>query len=61
VAGLPGDEPLPNVNDKEAFVERVVDGALDALGAWQKQKTAVSQTSTRPAVETRCAAGQPTP
>jgi hypothetical protein len=31
-------ESLPHVNDSEAFVERVVDGALDVLHAWREQR-----------------------
>jgi hypothetical protein len=30
------DEPLPHVNDRDAFLERVTGGALDALQAWRE-------------------------
>jgi hypothetical protein len=29
-------EPLPHENDRESFVERVIGGALDALGRWRE-------------------------
>jgi Sulfotransferase domain len=29
--------PLPHANDREAFVERVIGGALDALGLWRER------------------------
>jgi hypothetical protein len=35
-------EPLPHVNDSEAFVARVIDGALNGLGAWKEQRTQAS-------------------
>jgi hypothetical protein len=31
------DGPLPHANDREAFVERVIGGALDVLGAWRER------------------------
>jgi Sulfotransferase domain len=31
------DSPLPHANDREAFVERVIGGALDVLGAWRER------------------------
>lgn len=31
-------EPLPHVNDKEEFVDRVIDSALEGLTAWQQSK-----------------------
>ncbi len=31
------EEPLPHVNDREAFLERVTGGALDALQAWRER------------------------
>jgi hypothetical protein len=30
------DEPLPHANDRGEFVERVIGGALDTLGAWRE-------------------------
>jgi len=30
-------EPLPHVNDRDTFLERVTDGALDALQAWRER------------------------
>jgi Sulfotransferase domain len=30
------DAPLPHANERDAFVERVVAGALDALGSWRQ-------------------------
>ena len=32
------DGPLPHANDRETFLERVTDGALDALQAWRVPK-----------------------
>jgi Sulfotransferase domain len=31
-------EPLPHVNDSEEFVDRVIDGALAGLTAWQERR-----------------------
>lgn len=31
------DEPLPHANDRETFLGRVTDGALNALSAWRAQ------------------------
>jgi hypothetical protein len=31
-------EPLPHLNDRETFVDRVTDGAIGALAAWQARK-----------------------
>ncbi len=36
-------EPLPHVNDSEEFVDRVIDGALGGLGAWQESRAAATQ------------------
>jgi hypothetical protein len=37
--GVPVPEgPLPHANDRESFVERVIDGALDALQAWREDR-----------------------
>jgi hypothetical protein len=36
------DEPLPHVNDSEEFVDRVIDGALGGLQAWQGRRAAVA-------------------
>src|ERR1039458_737746 len=30
-------EPLPHVNDRDTFLERVINGALDALQAWRER------------------------
>ena len=30
------DEPLPHANDRDTFLERVIDGALEALQAWRE-------------------------
>ena len=39
--GVPVPEgPLPHVNDRETFVNRVIDGALAALGAWGAERPA---------------------
>ena len=35
------DTPLPHANEREAFVERVVAGALDALGSWRERSLSV--------------------
>jgi Sulfotransferase domain len=35
-------EPLPHANDRETFVERVTDGAIDALQAWRSQRAHVA-------------------
>jgi hypothetical protein len=32
------DEPLPHANDRESFVERVTDAALDSLAAWREAR-----------------------
>jgi sulfotransferase family protein len=32
------DEPLPHENDRETFLDRVRDGAIDALAAWKAQR-----------------------
>ena len=32
--GVPSD-PLPHANDRETFIGRVTDGAIDALAAWR--------------------------
>ncbi|HTB69489.1 MAG TPA: sulfotransferase [Solirubrobacteraceae bacterium] len=34
------DEPLPHANDRDTFLERVVDGALDALQSWRERNLA---------------------
>jgi hypothetical protein len=39
--GVP-EEPLPHVNDRDAFLERVTGGALDALQAWREQSAPVT-------------------
>ena len=31
-------EPLPHVNDRDTFLERVTYGALDALQAWRESR-----------------------
>jgi len=31
------DQPLPHANDRETFVQRVTDGALDALRTWRER------------------------
>jgi hypothetical protein len=36
------DEPLPHVNDRDTFLERVIAGALDALQAWRESGVSVS-------------------
>jgi hypothetical protein len=33
-------EPLPHANDRETFLGRVTDGAIDALAAWKAQREA---------------------
>jgi len=35
-------EPLPHVNDSAEFVQRVIDGALGGLGAWQESRAAAA-------------------
>jgi Sulfotransferase domain len=35
-------EPLPHANDRDTFVGRVTEGALDALAAWREQSTVTS-------------------
>lgn len=37
---VPG-EPLPHANDRETFLERVCDAALDTLGSWRERRMAV--------------------
>jgi hypothetical protein len=32
------DEPLPHVNDRDTFLERVTNGALDALQEWRESR-----------------------
>jgi hypothetical protein len=32
-------EPLPHENDRETFLDRVIEGALNALQTWQRQRT----------------------
>jgi len=32
------DESLPHVNDRDTFLERVINGALDALQAWRESR-----------------------
>ncbi len=34
------DEPLPHANDRETFLSRVADGAIDTLIAWRDARTA---------------------
>jgi Sulfotransferase domain len=34
------DSPLPHANDRDTFLERVTEGALDALGAWRDSRAA---------------------
>jgi Sulfotransferase domain len=36
------DEPLPHVNDRDTFLERVIAGALDALQVWRESGVSVS-------------------
>lgn len=36
------EEPLPHVNDRETFMGRVADGAIDTLRAWREAQPAVS-------------------
>ena len=36
------EEPLPHVNDRETFLGRVADGAIDTLRAWREGQLAVS-------------------
>jgi hypothetical protein len=31
------DNPLPHANDRDTFLERVIGGALDALGSWRER------------------------
>jgi Sulfotransferase domain len=35
-------EPLPHANDRETFLQRVSDGALDSLTAWRERRTAAA-------------------
>jgi hypothetical protein len=35
-------QPLPHVNDRETFMGRVADGAIDTLRAWRERQLAVS-------------------
>jgi Sulfotransferase domain len=35
------DGPLPHANDRDTFLERVIDGALNALEAWRESTAAV--------------------
>jgi hypothetical protein len=37
-------EPLPHANDRETFLERVGDGAIDALNAWREERVAATAT-----------------
>jgi hypothetical protein len=37
--------PLPHANDRETFVERVTDGALDALQAWRGREVPAAEGS----------------
>jgi hypothetical protein len=39
--GVP-DEPLPHVNDRETFINRVAAGAIGALSAWQDARTSAA-------------------
>jgi hypothetical protein len=32
------DEPLPHANDRDTFLERVIDGAIDALCQWREHR-----------------------
>jgi hypothetical protein len=34
--------PLPHENDRETFMQRVCDGAIDALQAWREERTAAA-------------------
>lgn len=34
------DEPLPHANDRATFLDRVIGGAITALGGWQAQRSA---------------------
>jgi hypothetical protein len=36
------DEPLPHANDRDTFLQRVIGGALDSLGAWREQNLTVA-------------------
>ncbi len=36
------DSPFPHANDRDTFLERVVDGALGALGAWRESGVPVA-------------------
>ena len=35
--------PLPHANDRDTFVERVTDGALDALRAWRERSSPAAE------------------
>ncbi|HEY3828412.1 MAG TPA: sulfotransferase [Solirubrobacteraceae bacterium] len=35
-------EPLPHANDRDTFLERVRDGAIDALSAWREERAAAA-------------------
>jgi hypothetical protein len=35
-------EPLPHANDRETFLERVIDGALGAVSSWREQGVAAA-------------------
>jgi hypothetical protein len=37
-------EPLPHANDRETFLARVTDGAIDALHAWKSEREAALAT-----------------
>jgi hypothetical protein len=34
--------PLPHANERDAFVERVINGALDWLQGWREQSAAAA-------------------
>ena len=36
------ETPFPHANDRDTFLERVVDGALGALGAWRESGVPVA-------------------
>ncbi len=38
------DQPLPHANDRETFLERVTDGALDALRTWRESSSPAGKT-----------------
>jgi hypothetical protein len=35
------DVPLPHINDRSEFLNRIVDGSMDALLAWRSQQATV--------------------